>query len=147
MREANQMIDLQNRDRMDSSEQITAERGRRRQSVMMALALILVLLLLALTPPLLNVSRYQRRIVTSMSESLGRSVHLDNVTLHLLPVPGFTLQNFVVSEDPAFGNEPTIRANEVIATLRLSSLWQQRVEFSRVKFEDPSVNLVRNADG
>ena len=58
-------------------------------------------------PPLLNVGRYQRRIVTSMSESLGRPVHLDKVTLHLLPMPGFTLDNFVVSEDPAFGNEPT----------------------------------------
>ncbi len=132
---------------MDSNEQITAARGRRRQSVMMALALILVLLLLAITPPLLNVSRYQRRIVTSMSESLGRPVHLDKVILHLLPMPGFTFQNFVVSEDPAFGNEPTIRANEVIATLRVSSLWQRRVEFSSVKFENPSVNLVRSADG
>src|ERR1700744_4967525 len=141
------MIDLQNRDRMDSSEQIPAGRARRRQSVMMALALLLVVLLLAITPPLLNVSRYQRRIVMSMSESMGRPVHLDNVTLHLLPMPGFTLQNFVVSEDPAFGNEPTIRANEVTATLRLSSLWQQRVEFSSVKFEDPSVNLVRSTDG
>lgn len=132
---------------MDSSEQVSEERGRRRQSVTMALAFVLVLLLLALTPPLLNVSRYQRRIVTSMSQSLGRPVHLDNVTLHLLPMPGFTLQNFVVSEDPAFGNEPTIRANEVTATLRLSSLWQQRVEFSEVKFKEPSVNLVRSADG
>ena len=132
---------------MDSDEQSTAVRGRRRQGVMMAVALILVLLLLAITPPLLNVSRYQRRIVTTMSESLGRPVHLDNVTLHLLPMPGFTLQNFVVSEDPAFGNEPTIRANEVIATLRVSSLWQRRVEFSRVKFEDPSVNLVRSPEG
>ena len=144
-----QMIELQlqNRDPMDSSEQIAVGRGRRRQTVMMVVALLLVVLLLAITPPLLNVSRYQRRIVTSMSESLGRPVHLDNVTLHLLPVPAFTLQNFVVSEDPAFGNEPTIRANEVVATLRLSSLWQQRVEFSSVKFEDPSINLVRSADG
>jgi AsmA protein len=141
------MLELHDKYRMDSSEQIPAKRGWRRPSVMMALALILILLLLALTPPLLNVSRYQRRIVTSMSQSLGRPVHLDNVTLHLLPVPGFTLKNFVVSEDPAFGNEPTIRANEVTATLRLSSLWQQRVEFSSVKFENPSVNLVRSADG
>lgn len=141
------MLELQDKSRMDSSEQISEKRGRRRQSVIMALALILVLLLLAFTPPLLNVGRYQRRIVTSMSQSLGRPVHLDKVTLHLLPMPGFTMQNFVVSEDPAFGNEPTIRANEVTATLRLSSLWQQRVEFSSVKFEDPSVNLVRSADG
>jgi AsmA protein len=114
---------------------------------MMVLALLLVLLLLALTPPLLNVGRYQRRILTSMSQSLGRPVHLDKVTLHLLPMPGFTLENFVVSEDPAFGNEPTIRANEVVATLRVSSLWHRRVEFSEIKFENPSVNLVRSAAG
>jgi hypothetical protein len=142
-----QMIELQDKDRMNSNKRIPEKRSRRRQSAMMALSLMLVVLLLAITPPLLNVGRYQRRIVASMSESLGRPVHLDNVTLHLLPVPGFTLQNFVVSEDPAFGNEPTIRANEVTATLRLSSLWQQRVEFSSVKFENPSVNLVRSADG
>lgn len=132
---------------MDSNDRTTGTRGRRRHSAMMAIALVLVLLLLAITPPLFNVGRYQRRIVTSMSESLGRPVHLDNVTLHLLPMPGFTLQNFVVSEDPAFGNEPTIRANEVVARLRVSSLWQRRVEFSEVTFKEPSVNLVRSADG
>lgn len=137
------MIELEDKDRMDSNQ----KRSGRRRTLVLAAALVLVLLLLAITPPLLNVSRYQRRIVTSMSASLGRPVHLDNVTLHLLPMPGFTLQNFVVSEDPAFGNEPTIRANEVVATLRVSSLWQQRVEFSSVKFVEPSVNLVRGADG
>ncbi|HTV08158.1 MAG TPA: AsmA family protein [Candidatus Aquilonibacter sp.] len=132
---------------MEENEQIGAGRGRRRQSMKLVIALLLVLLLLAITPPLLNVGRYQRRIVASMSESLGRPVHLDSVSLHLLPMPGFTLENFVVSEDPAFGNEPTIRANEVVATLRVSSLWKRRVEFSEVKFENPSVNLVRRSDG
>ena len=141
------MIELEDRDRMDSDEPSPAEHARRRRKLITATAVVLVLLLLAITPPLFNVSRYQRRIVTSMSASLGRPVHLDRVTLHVLPMPGFTLDNFVVSEDPAFGNEPTIRANEVVATLRVSSLWKRRVEFSSVKFVDPSVNLVRNADG
>jgi AsmA protein len=131
---------------MEPDEPIHPKRSRR-PTIMTALALLLVLLLLALTPPLLNLSRYQRRIVASMSQSLGRPVHLDKVTLHLLPMPGFTFQNLVVSEDPAFGDEPTIRANEVVATLRVSSLWQRRVEFSDVKFENPSVNLVRSAAG
>jgi AsmA protein len=74
-------------------------------------------------------------------------VQLDGVTLHLLPVPGFTLQNFVVSEDPAFGAEPIIRANVVNVTLRPSSLWRRHVEFSSMTFEQPSLNLVRNAAG
>lgn len=107
----------------------------------------IVVLLLVLLPPLINANRYQRQIVRSMSLSLGRPVHLDNVSFHLLPVPGLTLSNLVVSEDPAFGAEPTIRANTVEASLRLSSLWRRRVEFSTVRFLEPSVNLVRNRAG
>lgn len=106
-----------------------------------------VVLLLVLLPPLLNVNRLQRRIAASMSASLGRTVHLDNVSLHLLPVPGFTLENLVVSEDPGFGSEPVIRANTVEVTLRPSSLWRRHVEFSSIKFVEPSLNLVRNALG
>ncbi len=111
------------------------------------LCAVVVVLLLALMPPLLNVNRLQRRIAASISASLGRPVHLDNVTLHLLPMPGFTLQNLVVSEDPAFGAEPIIRANSVDVTLRPSSLWRRHVEFSTISFDQPSLNLVRNAAG
>src|SRR5262252_7522989 len=81
-----------------------------------------VLLLLIVVPPLISVNRFQRRIAASISQSLGRHVTLDSVTLNLLPFPGFTLQNLVVSEDPAFGSEPIIRAMSVRATLRISSL-------------------------
>ncbi|WP_263366395.1 AsmA family protein [Edaphobacter bradus] len=108
---------------------------------------VLALLLLVLLPPFINVNRFQRRIATSISGSLGRPVHLDRVSLSLLPLPGFTLENFVVSEDPAFGSEPIIRANEVRATLRISSLWRRRVEFSTISFTEPSVNLVHMPDG
>ncbi len=118
----------------------------RRRLFWIALA-ALVVALLVLTPPLINANRYHRQIADTMSASLGRAVHLDNVSLHLLPVPGFTLQNLVVSEDPAFGSEPTIRANTVEATLRISSLWRRPVEFSSIRFIEPSVNLVRNGQG
>jgi hypothetical protein len=107
----------------------------------------LALLLLILLPPYISVNRYQRRIATSISDSLGRPVHLDSVVLNILPLPGFTLENFVVDEDPAFGSEPVIRANSVRATLRLSSLWSRRVEFSTISFTEPSVNLVHTSAG
>ena len=110
-------------------------------------AVVLALLMVALLPPLINVNRFQRRIATSIGGSLGRPVHLDRVELSLLPLPGFTLENFVVSEDPAFGSEPIIRANSVRATLRLTSLWRKRVEFSKISFTEPSVNLVHLPNG
>ena len=115
--------------------------------IWIVLSIFVLLLLLALLPPYVNVNRFQRRITTSISQSLGRPVHLDNVTLNLLPVPGFTLDNFVVGEDPTFGAEPTIRAQSVHATLRVSTLWRRRVEFSTISLTDPSINLVHTASG
>ncbi|HVG26035.1 MAG TPA: AsmA family protein [Acidobacteriaceae bacterium] len=135
---------------MDSIEQEKEHRDRHqrlRRGLAWAAAGVVVLLLLALIPPLINVGRYQRRVLSSMSESLGRPVHLDRVVLHLLPMPSFTLENLVVSDAPEFGSEPIIRANSVEALLRVSSLWKRRVEFSRIRFVEPSVNLERNAQG
>ncbi len=124
-----------------------ARRARRFPGVLFLGLSLLLLLLLTLLPPLVSVSRFQRRIATSIGESLGRPVHLDSVSLTLLPLPGFTFTNFVVDEDPAFGSEPIIRAMSVHATLRISSLWRKRIEFSTISFTDPSVNLVHLSSG
>ncbi len=125
----------------------TGAAGTRSRRLLVLVCASLLVLLLAILPPLISVNHYQRRIAASISASLGRPVHLDKVTLNLLPLPGFTLENFVVDEDPAFGTEPVIRANSVRATLRISSLWRRRVEFSTISFTDPSVNLVHTSTG
>src|SRR5277367_5741494 len=117
-----------------------------RRLLYLALAALTVLLLVLL-PPLISLNRYQKRIANSISDSLGRPVHLDKVSLNLVPLPGFTLENLVVDEDPAFGSEPVIRADSVRVTLRISSLWRGRVEFSTISFNDPSVNLVHLTNG
>lgn len=127
--------------------QETANDSRVRVRLWWTAGLVALVVVLVVTPPLLNVSRLRKRIAASMSASLGRPVHLDGVTLELLPIPGFTLQNLVVSEDPAFGNEPVIRANTVEIRLRPSSLWRRQVELSSIRFVEPSLNLVRNAQG
>lgn len=123
------------------------ELSRARRNLVKALVVLLVLVLLVVVPPAINVSRYARRISSSVSGSIGRPVRIDNVSMHLLPLPGLTLRNFVVSEDPRFGSEPVMRANEVNATLRWSSLWRGRLEISTISLKEPSVNLVRNAEG
>ena len=108
---------------------------------------ILLLLLIVLLPPFINLGRFRRHIAASISGSLGRPVHIDGVGFQLLPVPAFTLENFVVSEDPKFGYEPILRANQVRATLRISSLWRGRLECATIALDSPSLNLVRAADG
>ena len=122
-----------------------ARRPLRRESALLAACLLL--LLLATVPPLVNLGRFQRRIAGAISRSIGRPVAMDSISLRLLPWPAFQIDNLSVGEDPGFGAEPALRAPEVIAEPRLSSLWGGRFELSRVELTDASVNLVRNADG
>jgi len=122
--------------------------NRLRHRLAFIFSLILVILLLAFIPPLINVSRLQRRIARNISASIGRPVHFDRLSFTMLPTLGFTLQNFVIDEDPAFGYEPILRADEVHATLRLTSLWRGHPEFSSISFAEPtSVNLVHLSNG
>lgn len=87
------------------------------------------------------------RIANSVGLALQRDVEIERVRLRLLPRPGFELDNFVVHDDPAFGAEPVLRAQEVSAFLRLSSLLRGRLEISRLYLTEPSLNLTRNDDG
>ena len=57
------------------------------------------------------------------------------------------LSNFVVAEDPSYGAEPMLRAETVTAYLRLTSLWRGRLEIGTLDLDNPSLNLVRRADG
>lgn len=122
-----------------------AHSGRRR--LIVVLAVVFALLLALLLPPYINVNRFKHRVASNISASLGRPVHFDNITLNLLPSPGFSLDNFVVEEDPAFGSEPILRANQVRADLHIRSIWSRRVELSKIVLTEPSVNLVHSADG
>jgi hypothetical protein len=108
-------------------------------------AAALILLLLFLLHP--GASRLKSRIIVSMSSALGRSVDIGAVHLRLLPRPGFDLENLVVYDDPAFGAEPMLRANDVTAALRLRSLLRGRIEIARLDLTEPSLNLVHGDNG
>jgi len=67
------------------------------------------------------------RIANSISLALGRSVDVSAVKLRLLPQPGFDLEDFVIHDDSGFSAEPMLRAQEVTAALRLTSLLRGRL--------------------
>jgi hypothetical protein len=109
-----------------------------------AVGIAVVLLLFLLRP---GASRLKARIAGSISEAMARPVEISSVRIRLLPQPGFDLENLVVYDDPAFGAEPMLRAGAVTADLRLSSLVRGRMELARLDLTEPSLNLVRGANG
>ena len=109
-----------------------------------AVGTVVVLLLFLLRP---GASRLKARIAGSISAAMARPVEISSVHIRLLPRPGFDLENLVVYDDPAFGAEPMLRAGQVTADLRLSSLVRGRMELTRLDLTEPSLNLVRGANG
>jgi hypothetical protein len=111
---------------------------------MVVLGLVLLAALCLVRP---GANRLRSRIVNSTSMALGRSVDVSSVSLRFLPQPGFELENFVVHDDPAFGAEPVLRAQEVTALLRIGSLLRGRLEIATLSLSEPSLNLVRSPEG
>ena len=112
---------------------------------MIVAAVVILLLLLFLLRP--GASRLKTRIAGAISAGVARPVEIGEVRIRLLPRPGFDLENLVVYEDPAFGSEPMLRAGEVTAILRLTSLVRGRLEIARLDLTEPSLNLVHGENG
>jgi AsmA-like protein len=110
----------------------------------MAVLSALLLILFLFRP---GVHQLRNRIAGSIGSALGRRVTLDTVRVHLLPRPGFDLEGLVVFDDPAFSAEPMIRAQDVSAAIRFRSLLRGRLEIATLSATEPSINLVRNAEG
>jgi hypothetical protein len=109
-----------------------------------AAAAVILLALFTIRP---GASRLKSRIIYSISAGVNRPVDIGSVHVQLLPRPAFTLQNLVVYDDPAFGAEPLLRASEVTAPIRLTSLFRGRLEIARLDLTEPSLNLVHRQDG
>ena len=107
-------------------------------------AAVIILLGLFLLRP--GISPLKARIANSISRAVARPAEIGSVHLRFLP-PGFDLQNLTIHEDPAFGAEPVLRAPEVTAVVRLTSLLRGRLDISRLELTEPSLNLVRRPDG
>jgi hypothetical protein len=113
----------------------------------LGLALLALILLLLIVPPFISLSRYKSHITQLVSSSIGRPVRLSSVELRLLPLPGFVLTDLTVEEDPAYGAEPVLHANTVVASIRLLSLWRGRLALDRISVDEASLNLVRASNG
>ena len=109
--------------------------------------IVLVIFLGLVLPPFVNLGRYRAYIAGAMSRALERPVTFDSISLRLLPQPGFDFENFTIGDDPAYSAEPILRAEQVTAYLRVSSLWRGRLELARLTLSYPSINLVRLNEG
>ncbi|MDP9170501.1 MAG: hypothetical protein M3N54_07790, partial [Acidobacteriota bacterium] len=93
--------------------------------------------------PYLSAARFREPIREARESALGRRVKVGQVQFRLLPVPGFTVHDVVIGEDPAIGAEPKAYVTTLRARPRISALLGGALAFASVDLEDTSVNMTR----
>ena len=108
---------------------------------------LLLLVAAGMLAPYLHADRFGGRIQQALERYLNRKVEIGEVRLNLFRGPGFSLRRVTIHDDPATGIEPFAYVTSIEARVRLSSLWSGRLDFSSLRLEEPSVNLVKAGEG
>ncbi len=114
------------------------------------LALTIVSLLVALqigVSLLVRTHRMHSYLTAQLEKAFGRPVEVGHFAAQLLPAPRLDAARVSVGEDPAFGNEYFLRADNLSAGLRWTGLLRGHFEFGTLSLSRPSLILVRNNQG
>lgn len=89
----------------------------------------------------------RRSLETRLAAAFGRPVEVGRFKFAILGGPQLEADSVTVGEDPQFGQEYFLRAEQLTASMRWAALLRGRLEFDRIFLSRPSLNLVRSADG
>ncbi|HET9399583.1 MAG TPA: AsmA family protein [Candidatus Acidoferrales bacterium] len=92
-------------------------------------------------------ARMHQRLVARLAAAFGRPVAVADFEMRWFPWPAIEAHGVAIADDPQFGAEYFLRAENVAASVRWFALAGGRLELGTLTFEQPSLNLVRNADG
>jgi hypothetical protein len=96
---------------------------------------------------LLRTAASRRYLTARLESSFGRPVEVRAFSFSLLDGPRIEALDVSVAEDPRFGQEYFLRAEQLTAGPRWSALLSGHFEFGTLSFTNPTLNLVRMADG
>jgi uncharacterized protein involved in outer membrane biogenesis len=82
-----------------------------------------------------------------LEDAFVRPVQVKHFNIELLPSPRIYANGVTVGEDPAFGYEYFLHAEQLTAGLRWSGFLRGRFEFGTLSLGQPSLTLVRNSEG
>ncbi|HKV22963.1 MAG TPA: AsmA family protein [Candidatus Acidoferrum sp.] len=113
-----------------------------------ALAVALAFVALQLGVSLLVRTKRARAYLSGqLTKAFGRPVEVRRFSVQLLPAPELDAEQITVGEDPGFGNEYFLRADNLAAGLRWTGLLLGHFEFGTLSLSHPSLTLVRNSQG
>ena len=119
---------------------------RRLWRILFAVAAVLLLVDLGVSVAF-ELGWLHRALTSRLEAAFGRPIEVSNYSFSLLEGPRLEANYITVGEDPRFGNEYFLRADQVAAGIRWSALLRGKFEVGSLAISNPSLNLVRLPDG
>ena len=112
-----------------------------------AAAVLAVIALQVAVSLLAGTHRVHAYLTAHLERAFGRPVEVDSFGARIFPSLEVYADGVTVGEDPAFGYEYFLRADQLSAGLRWFGLLRGHFEFGTLSFSKPSLILVRNSQG
>jgi hypothetical protein len=108
---------------------------------------LLLLLAVGFAAPYFEIDLFRPKIARALERGLGRHVEVGSVHFNLFTGPGFTVDEVTIDEDARAGIEPFAYVGSMEARVQLLSLFRRRLDFSSLRLNDASINLVKTDSG
>jgi hypothetical protein len=113
-----------------------------------AIIIVLVLVLaIGFAAPHFDIEFARPKIERALERGLGRHVEVGQVHFNLFTGPGFTVDDVTIHEDARAGIEPFAYVGTMEARVQLLSLFWHKLEFSSLRLDEASINLVKTDAG
>jgi uncharacterized protein involved in outer membrane biogenesis len=86
-------------------------------------------------------------LLGQVAQILGRQISAQSARISLANGIALHLENFAMSDDPAFSSDSFLRAGEVEIGLKLIPLLKREMQIKRLSFRDPQIIIIRNENG
>jgi AsmA protein len=110
-------------------------------------ALALLLAAAIVLPLVVDVQRFSPAITEALRDATGREVALGRIAFRILPSPAVTVIPVSVKEGPRYPGRDAVRIQSLAVRVRLLPLLTGRVEFGAIVLDQPTVTLIRDAEG
>jgi uncharacterized protein involved in outer membrane biogenesis len=116
--------------------------------IVLGIIILLVVIGGFLATKFIDLNAFKPTITAQVKKMTGRTLTISgDINWSLYPVLGIDLKDATLSNLPAFGDKPFIKANDVRVGVRLIPLLFRKVEVERVVVNGLTINLIKNRQG
>ena len=93
-------------------------------------------------------NNYKTQIAQAVSESTGRTFAIEgDISATVFPVLGFTANAVRLGNPDGFGGGDFLTVGKLQAGVKVEPLFQQKIELTKVTLVEPSINVIKLANG